>query len=304
MSLISVGSVAYDSVETRHGKRDDMLGGSATYFSLAASLFTKPGLVGVVGDDFRGSDVALLESHMIDLAGLERTAGKTFRWGGVYHSDMNGRTTLFTHLNVFEAFQPKLPQSYRDADFLFLGNIHPSLQWSVLEQVTKPRFVAIDTMNLWIDTTRDELLRVLSRVDAIFVNDEEARQLTGEYTMPRVARAIQAMGPQIVVIKRGEHGAIMFDRDDTFFAPAYPLEEVIDPTGAGDSFAGGFVGYLAHTGDFSSANLRRAAVAGTLVASFCVEGFSVERLRKVDHAMIRDRYRSFVDLTASDALLI
>jgi sugar/nucleoside kinase (ribokinase family) len=185
-----------------------------------------------------------------------------------------------------------------------LGNIHPSLQWSVLEQVTKPRFVAIDTMNLWIDTTRDELLRVLSRVDAIFVNDEEARQLTGEYTMPRVARAIQAMGPQIVVIKRGEHGAIMFDRDDTFFAPAYPLEEVIDPTGAGDSFAGGFVGYLAHTGDFSSANLRRAAVAGTLVASFCVEGFSVERLRKVDHAMIRDRYRSFVDLTASDALLI
>lgn len=302
MSVVVVGSVAYDSVETPFGKHDDLLGGSATFFSISASVFTSPALVAVVGDDFRDEDVELLRQRGVGLEGLTRAAGRTFRWGGRYHANMNARDTLFTELNVFESFQPELPRSYREAPYVFLGNIHPSLQLSVLEQVESPRFVAADTMNLWIDITRDELVQMLGRIDALFLNDEEAQQLTGAYTMPRAARAIMEMGPKVVVIKRGEHGALLFGPDDTFYAPAFPLDDVVDPTGAGDCYAGGFMGYLAATDDISPENLRRAAVVGSLVASFSVQGFSVERLLGVDLGQVRERYQRFVDLTRFDAL--
>ncbi len=303
-SVVAVGSVAYDSVETAWGKREDVLGGSATFFSVAASLFTKTSLVAVVGEDFRAEDVALLEAHQVGLEGLQRAPGRTFRWGGRYHDDMNGRDTLFTALNVFETFAPVLPDAYRATPILFLGNIQPTLQHTVLEQVASPRFVAADTMNLWIDTAKGDLERVLRRVDAVFLNDEEARQLTGKRAMRTAAKAIQALGPELVVIKRGEHGALMFNGDDTFYVPAYPLENVVDPTGAGDTFAGGFVGYLAATGDFTPDNMRRAAVVGSLMASFCVEGFSLERLRKVDLPAVRQRYDDFLGLTAFDAFTL
>ncbi|TNF26699.1 MAG: sugar kinase [Deltaproteobacteria bacterium] len=301
MSLVVVGSVAYDSVETPLGHRDDVLGGSGTFFSLAAAAFTQPSLVAVVGKDFRPEDEALLADKGVDLAGLTREEGKTFRWGGRYHADMNGRDTLFTELNVFEHFAPQLSESQKNADFLFLGNILPKLQASVLEQVESARFVAMDTMNLWISTAKDELISVLSRMDALFINDEEAEQLTGQRTMVLAARDIQAMGPKLVVIKRGEHGALVFNGDDIFYAPAFPLENVVDPTGAGDTFAGGFVGYLAATDDLSPANVRRAAIIGALMASFCVEGYSVERLRHVDSAAIRARYEAFSNLTRFDS---
>lgn len=300
--LVVVGSIAYDSVETPFGKRDDVLGGSATYFSIAASHFTKPGLVGVVGEDFRAEDIALLERHGVDLSGLVTAPGKTFRWGGVYSEDMNSRDTLFTELNVFEQFAPDLPQAYREANVLFLGNIQPTLQGQVLEQVTSPGFVAADTMNLWIDIAKSDLVDVLRRVDAIFVNDEEALQLTGQRTVTRAARDLLDMGPRLIVIKRGEHGAILFGSDDIFYVPAYPLEEVHDPTGAGDTFAGGFLGYLAANPDLSPKNLRRAAVVGSLLASYCVEGFSMERLSAVTAQDIRRRYEAFVHLTRFDAL--
>jgi len=301
MSLVVVGSVAYDSVKTPLGHRDDVLGGSGTFFSLAAAAFTKPHIVAVVGEDFRDEDRALLSDKGIGLDGLTTEAGKTFRWGGSYHDDMNGRDTLFTELNVFEHFAPKLSEANKKAGFLFLGNILPKLQASVLEQVESPRFVAMDTMNLWISTARDELVDVLSRVDALFINDEEAEQLTGKRTMVLAAREIQAMGPELVVIKRGEHGALVFNADDIFYAPAFPLEKVVDPTGAGDTFAGGFVGYLHATADLSPANVRRAAIIGALMASFCVEGYSVERLRHIDADTIRDRYEAFATLTRFDA---
>ena len=301
MSLVVVGSVAYDSVETPLGQRDDVLGGSGIFFSLAAAAFTRPSLVAVVGDDFRPEDEALLADKGIDLSGLTRAPGKTFRWGGRYHSDMNGRDTLFTELNVFERFAPQLSPAQRRAGFLFLGNIQPALQANVLEQVDSPHFVAMDTMNLWIATARDTLIGVLSRVDALFINDEEAHQLTGKRSMVLAAREIQELGPELVVIKRGEHGAMVFNHEDVFYAPAYPLERVVDPTGAGDTFAGGFVGYLAASGDLSAANVRRAAIIGALMASFCVEGYSVERLRYVDAAAIRERYAAFTELTRFDA---
>ena len=302
MSLLVVGSVAYDSVETPFGRRDDVLGGSATFFSIASSLFTPTAVVAVVGEDFRDEDLALFEAHDVDISGLERAAGPTFRWGGRYHADMNGRDTLFTHLNVFESFEPTLGVAQRNASLLFLANIQPQLQLSVLDQVGAPRFVAADTMNLWIDATPDELRHMLSRVDALFVNDEEALQLTGRRTVVEAARLIQELGPELVVIKRGEHGAIMFNDEDVFYVPAHPLEVVVDPTGAGDSFAGGFMGHLAATGDFSHANMRRAAVVGSLMASFCVEGFSVEHLRTVDQAAVLRRYQSFIALTSFEPL--
>ncbi len=298
MDLVVVGSVAYDSVETKWGKRDNALGGAATFFSVAASHFTTPGLVGVVGDDFQEHDVDLLKRCGVNLEGLERAAGKTFRWGGVYHDDMNGRDTLFTELNVFEAFQPKLPAEYRSAQFLFLGNIHPSLQAEVLEQVDTPRFVGLDTMNLWIDIGRPELVRVLERVDALFVNDEEARQLTGKHNLRDAADAIRDMGPSVAVIKRGEYGAVVFSEDDVFVMPAFLLERVVDPTGAGDTFAGGFMGHLAETQDLTPTNLRKAAVVGNVMASFCVEGFSLDTLGTVTRDEITKRYREFVDLTS------
>lgn len=302
MSIVVIGSVAYDSIATPLGGRDDMLGGSGTFFSLAAARFTKPSVVAVIGEDFRAEDVELLESQGVSLAGVERAAGKTFRWGGRYHEDMNGRDTLFTELNVFESFQPRLTAEQAQSAFVFLGNIQPRLQDSVLEQVTAPRFVAADTMNLWIHTAREALVEVLRRVDALFINDEEARELTGKRSVVLAAREIQAMGPSMVVIKRGEHGAIVFNEADVFYTPAYPLERVVDPTGAGDTFAGGFVGYLEATGDLSPANVRRAAVVGSILASFCVEGYGVERLRRVDRDAIRERYEAFAELTRFEGL--
>jgi len=297
MSLVVVGSVAYDSIQTPLGGRDDMLGGSGTFFSLAASAFTRTSLVAVVGEDFAADDLALLEGHGVDLSGLVKAPGKTFRWGGRYHEDMNGRDTLFTDLNVFETFEPVLSASQRDSGFVFLGNIQPRLQDHVLEQVRSPRFVAADTMNLWINIARADLCEVLRRVDALFINDEEARLLTGKRQVVLAAKEIQAMGPSLVVIKRGEHGALVFNDGDVFYVPAYPLEKVVDPTGAGDTFAGAFVGYLEATGDLGPENVRRAAVVGSLMASFCVEGYGVERLRRIDRVAIRERYQAFAELT-------
>ncbi len=302
MSLVVVGSVAYDSIETPLGARTDMLGGSGTFFSIAASAFTKTSLVAVVGEDFAKDDLALLESHGVDLAGLVTAPGRTFRWGGRYHDDMNSRDTLFTELNVFESFEPVLSPAQRESGFVFLGNIQPKLQDHVLEQVRSPRFVAADTMNLWINVARTELCDVLRRVDALFVNDEEARMLTSKRSVVLAAREIQALGPSLVVIKRGEHGAIVFNDDDIFYVPAYPLERVVDPTGAGDSFAGAFVGYLEATGDLSPENVRRAAVVGSLMASFCVEGYGVERLKRIDRIAVRERYQAFAELVRFGAL--
>ncbi|MGM0575099.1 MAG: PfkB family carbohydrate kinase [Myxococcota bacterium] len=305
MSLLVVGSVAYDSVETPFGKRDRALGGSATFFSIAASLFDEPSVVAAVGEDFESSDVKLLEDRGVDCSGLDRVeGGETFRWGGRYHEDMNSRDTVFTHLNVLETFSPILPDEHRRIPTVFLANIQPTLQLEVLEQMRSPGFVAADTMNLWIDTAREDLLTVLRRVDALFLNDEEAQQLTGRYTMIQAAGAIQEMGPELVVIKRGEHGALVLNDDDIFYIPAYPLEAVIDPTGAGDTFAGGFMGYLSATGDFTPPNVRRAAVVGSLMASFCVEGFSVDGVKRVRMDDVRRRYDAFHTLTRFDPLTL
>lgn len=302
MSLVVVGSVAYDSIETPFGRRDDMLGGSGTFFSIAASSFTKTSIVAIIGEDFRDEDYQLLDGHGVDLSGLIRSPGKTFRWGGRYHDDMNGRDTLFTELNVFETFEPNLSPAQRDASFVFLGNILPTLQDRVLEQVKSPSFVAADTMNLWISIAKDDLCNVLRRVDALFVNDEEARQLTGKRSVVLAAKEIQALGPRMVIIKRGEHGAIVFNEEDIFYAPAFPLERVVDPTGAGDTFAGAFVGFLEASGDLSSENVRKAAIVGSLMASFCVEGYGVERLRRIDRAAIRERFKAFSELTRFGSL--
>ena len=302
MELMVVGSVAYDSVETSAGKRDDMLGGSATHFSLASALFTQPGLVAVIGNDFREADVALLREHGVDLTGLTTANGPTFRWGGRYHEDMNGRDTLFTHLNVFESFQPELEAVHREASLVFLANIHPDLQQQVLEQAKSPGFVAMDTMNLWIDIAKPSLERVLQGVDGLFINDGEVRQLTGATSVVRAAAQVQQMGPELVVIKRGEHGAIVFHGDDRFFVPAFPVEAVVDPTGAGDSFAGGFMGYLAKAGDISHLTIRRAAVVGSIVASFCVESFGTERVATLGLEDVRQRYADFEDLVRFEPL--
>lgn len=302
MDLMVVGSVAYDSVETAAGKRDDMLGGSATHFSIAAALFTRPGLVAVIGNDFRDADVAMLREHGVDLSGLTTADGPTFRWGGRYHEDMNGRDTLFTHLNVFESFQPRLEPIHRDASLVFLANIHPTLQQQVLDQANSPGFVAMDTMNLWIDVARDDLEVVLRGVDGLFVNDEEVRQLTGERSISRAAAAVQQLGPELVVVKRGEHGAMIFHGDDRFFAPAFPVQEVVDPTGAGDSFAGAFMGYLAGAEDLSHGAMRRAAVLGSIVASFCVESFGTERVETLTLADVRARYEQFEELVRFEPL--
>ena len=302
MELLVVGSVAYDSVETAAGKRDDMLGGSATHFSLASALFTKPGLVAVIGNDFRDEDVTLLREHGVDLSGLTTANGPTFRWGGRYHEDMNGRDTLFTQLNVFESFEPHLQPEHCEASLVFLANIHPALQQQVLDQVKSPGFVALDTMNLWIDIAKPELTAVLKGVDALFINDEEARQLTGKRSIVHAAAEVQQLGPELVVIKRGEHGAMIFHGDDRFFVPAFPVDNVVDPTGAGDSFAGGFMGYLGQAGDLSHATIRKAAVVGSIVASFCVEDFGTDRVATLSLAEVRRRYSAFEDMIRFDPL--
>lgn len=302
--LLVVGSVAYDDVETEFGARKDLLGGSATYFSVAASLFTQARLVGVVGNDFR--DRQIFADHGIDTRGLVTDAsGDTFRWGGRYHADMNSRTTLYTHLNVFERFRPDIPEGWETSPFLFLGNIDPELQLDVLSKVRPPRFVTMDTMNFWISGgKRAAVLSALARVQGVLVNDEEGALLTGARTALGMGRGIQKLGPNTVVLKRGEHGALLFHGPDIFYVPAYPLETVIDPTGAGDTFAGGFMGYLARTGDLSLDNLRRAMLAGSILASFCVEGFGLDAVRTVHLDAVRRRYTDFESLTRCPSLLL
>ena len=299
MSLVVVGSVAYDGLETPHGKVDRILGGSCTYIALAASFFTRVKIVAVVGDDFASSDAALLSSRGIDLEGLEHVPGKTFFWSGVYSADMNDRTTLTTDLNVFANFDPKLPESYRAEPYLLLGNIQPALQRSVREQMNGLRFIGGDTMNYWIRDYRDELLSAIRQWDFLLINDSEARMLSGEYNLKRAAAKIRQMGPRTLVVKRGEYGAILFTEGCHFMAPGYLLEDVFDPTGAGDCFAGGFMGYLAQRGVNSSSgsvdvdDLRRAVIYGSVMGSFCCEKFGVDRFRTLTRDEVEERYREF-----------
>ena len=297
MSILVVGSVAYDTVETPFGRAERVLGGSASFFAVAAAFFTPVNLVGVVGEDFGEEQLAAFRGRAIDLEGLERMAGKTFHWQGKYSWDLNSRETICTELNVFEFFKPKIPARYRGSEVVFLGNIDPVLQREVLDQVEAPRLVACDTMNFWIDGKREELRKTLAKVHVLLVNDAEARELSGEWNLVKAARAIRAMGPRIVVVKKGEHGVLMFTEEGSFAAPAYPLETVFDPTGAGDTFAGGFLGYLASAGDVSEAALRRAVIMGSTLASFCVEAFSLNRLLALERPEIDERYRQFRSLT-------
>jgi len=301
MSVLVVGSVALDSVETPFGKADEVLGGSATFFSASASHLTPVQLVGVVGDDYPVDRLRALESRGVDLAGLQKEEGASFRWRGRYRHDLNTAETLETHLGVFSNFRPQIPEQFRSAPFVFLANIDPRLQLEVLSQVERPKLVACDTMNFWIESRRPELLELLGRVDLITLNDAEARQLTEKSNLVQAARWIMERGPGHVIIKKGEHGAFMFTRDSIFFAPAYPLESVFDPTGAGDSFAGGFMGYLARTGDLGEENLRRAVVFGSAMGSFAVEKFSIERLLELDSGAIERRVGEFRRLVAFDA---
>ncbi len=303
MSLLVVGSVALDSVETPFGMKEDVLGGSATYFSTSASFFINPvQVVAVVGEDFPQGHLDFLKGRGIDLGGLTREPGRTFRWKGRYTHQLDEAHTLDTQLNVFERFAPTLPDAYRSARAVFLGNIHPALQLSVLDQVKGPELVAMDTMNFWIQGFLPELKRTLARVDLLFVNDGEARQLAGEPNIVKAARAIMAMGPRRLVIKRGEYGALLFDGDHIFACPAFPLSEVLDPTGAGDTFAGGFMGSITRASVVDQAALRRTMVTGSVMASFTVERFSLERLREVTPGEIRARYEAFQRLTHFDAL--
>jgi sugar/nucleoside kinase (ribokinase family) len=298
MSVLVVGSVALDSIETPFGSVADALGGSAIFFSAAASLYTPVQLVGVVGTDFPVAELGFLDARGVDLSGLERESGESFRWTGVYSYDLNSRETRETRLGVFADFAPKIPESFRDAEWIFLGNIDPVLQLQVLEQVRAPRMVACDTMNFWIEGRRAELLRLLEHVDLLMVNDSEARQLSGDYNLLRAARWIQRHGPSLVIVKKGEHGAVLFAHDFIFFAPGYPLEEIFDPTGAGDAFAGGFVGYLARVGASDATHLKRAMIYGSAMGSFAVERFGVQRLISLTAADVHDRVCQFRELTA------
>jgi cytidine kinase len=294
MPLLVVGSVALDSVETPTQRRDDILGGSAVYFSYAASYFTSVRLVGVVGEDFPPQHPALLEKRGIDTSGLHKVAGaKTFRWRGKYLPNMNDRETLEVHLNVFEHFDPKLPESYRKCRYLFLANGVPAVQLKVLAQVEKPSLVVADTMDLWINTQRDALMDLIKRLDGLVLNDSEAKLLTQEENLVRAGRAVQRMGPKFVVIKKGEHGAMFFSHDETFVLPAYPTAQVVDPTGAGDSFAGGMMGYLAHKDRHDAATLKEALAYGVVVASFNVEDFSLERMKQIGRPEIDARLAEY-----------
>lgn len=300
--LLVVGSMAFDSVRTPFGEATEVLGGSATYFATAASFFTGVNLIAVVGEDFPSSHLEFLASRDIDLAGLERRPGETFRWRGEYTYQLNEAHTLETRLNVLETFRPKIPDSYRAPDMLFLGNIDPELQLDVLKQVKRPRLVACDTMNFWIDGKREALWRVLEQVDMLVINDGEARALGQDSNLVKVAQRVMAQGPKHLIIKRGEYGVLMFHGKHIFGAPAFPLEMVKDPTGAGDTFAGGLMGYLAANGSLSDRNLRQAAVMGSVMASFTVEAFSLDRLRTLDASQIESRYRAFKQLTHFDDL--
>ena len=299
MSLVTVGTVAFDAIETPFGKTDKIIGGAATYISLAASYFTKPAkIVAVVGDDFPEEDIQALQKHGVETEGLQVKKGeKSFFWSGKYKNDMNSRDTLATELNVLADFDPIIPESYQDCSFLMLGNLQPSVQKSVLERIRqRPKLVAMDTMNFWMDSALEELKETISMVDILSINDEEARQLSGEYSLVKAAKRIIGMGPKVLVVKKGEHGALLFKEDKVFFAPALPLEEVFDPTGAGDTFAGGFMGYLAKTNDTSFENMKRAIIYGSAMASFCVEKFGTESLLNLNEEQIQDRVQRFVDL--------
>lgn len=297
MDVTVVGSIALDTVETPWGRNDEGLGGAATYFALAACNYAPVHLVAVVGEDFPERHVELFRQKGINLDGLERAPGKTFRWTGRYHEDVNFRDTLDTQLNVFEHFHPKLPEAARQAKYLFLGNIHPSLQMEVLNQ-SKAQFVGLDTMNLWIDIARDDLLAVLKRVDALIVNDSEVLLLTGHKNLVRGAEAIHALGPRIVIIKKGEHGCLAFCAHEVFCAPALPLREVVDPTGAGDSFAGGFMGHIARRDSTDFATLRQAVIHGSVVASYTCERFGPDRLAEIGPETVEERYSVFRSLAA------
>jgi sugar/nucleoside kinase (ribokinase family) len=295
--LLVVGSVALDTVKTPFGEGTEVLGGSATYFSTAASYFTSVDLIAVVGEDFPAEHVKFLESREIDLAGLERRPGKTFRWRGEYSHQLNEARTLDTRLNVFETFRPKIPEQYRTPEVLFLGNIDPELQLDVLHQVKRPALVACDTMNFWINGKQEALWKVLERIDVLLINDGEARALGGDPNLVKVAKKILARGPKHLIVKRGEYGVLLFSEKQVFGAPAYPLEEVRDPTGAGDTFAGGFLGYLAATGNRSAEAIRQGIIFGSVMASFTVEAFSLDRLKILDYKEIEERFRSFKRLT-------
>jgi sugar/nucleoside kinase (ribokinase family) len=298
MTVLVVGSVALDSVETPFGRADNVIGGSGTFFSASASHLSPVQLVGVVGDDYPLDQLEPLKKRGVDMAGLEQAAGESFRWRGRYRHDLNSAETLETRLGVFSHFTPKIPTQFKSAPFVFLGNIDPRLQLDVLKQVNRPKLVACDTMNFWIESRRPDIVELIKHVDLITLNDGEARQLTDCANLVKAARWIMEHGPRMVIIKKGEHGAFLFKDRSIFFAPAYPLEEVFDPTGAGDSFAGGFMGYLARTGDLSDANLRRAVVYGSAMGSFAVEKFSVQRLLEITPADIAARVAEFRQLVA------
>lgn len=297
--LVIVGTVAFDAIETPFGKTDKILGGAATYIGLSSAQFDiDPAIVSVVGGDFLQSDIQMLESKGINTQGLEVVKeGKTFFWSGKYHNDMNSRDTLATELNVLETFTPVVPDSYKDAQVVMLGNLHPMVQISVIEQMHDPKMVVLDTMNFWMDIALDDLKKVISKVDVITINDEEARQLSGAYSLVNASKIIMEMGPKYVVIKKGEHGALIFHEDEMFFAPAMPLAEVFDPTGAGDTFAGGFTGYLAKTGDYSFESMKRAIIYGSCMASFCVEKFGTQRMEHLTKKEIDSRLQKFKSLT-------
>lgn len=297
-----VGTVAFDAIETPFGKTDKILGGAATYIGLSSSHFNiDNAIVSIVGEDFPAEHLNLLSSKGISIEGIEIVkGGKTFFWSGKYHNDLNTRDTLETQLNVLADFKPVVPESYRDAEYVMLGNLHPLVQLSVLEQMKKPKLVVLDTMNFWMDNAWEDLVKVIEKVDVITINDEEARQLTGEHSLVKSARKISKMGPEYVVIKKGEHGALLFNAEQIFFAPALPLEEVFDPTGAGDTFAGGFTGYLAESGDISFQNMKNAVIYGSGMASFCVEKFGTERMENLSEQEINSRMKEFKNLTQFD----
>jgi sugar/nucleoside kinase (ribokinase family) len=297
MSIIVVGTIGYDSIETQFGSVSDVLGGSATYFALAASFFAPVSLVAAVGTDFTADDRRLFSERNVDLRAVKTAEGKTFRWRGRYHEDMNKRDTLETSLNVFADFVPELLPDQRRSDYLFLANIAPQLQERVLAQISSPKIVAADTMNLWIDTEREALMKLLKRIQILTLNDEEVRMLTGEHNLVKAGRAALRMGPKTVLIKRGEYGVLQFSPDSMFAVPAYPLEEVIDPTGAGDTFAGAFMGYVARSGRINESVCRTAVVYGSVLASFVVERFSVDRITSLSWEEVDARYRAFIELT-------
>ena len=307
MSLLVIGTVAFDAIETPFGKTDKIVGGAATFISLAASHFVnKTNIVSVVGGDFPQDAMNMLKAHKVDLEGLEiKPNEKTFFWSGKYHNDMNTRDTLTTQLNVLETFNPKVPENYQDCDFLMLGNLAPSIQKQVINSLhQRPKLIVMDTMNFWMDIAMSELKSTISMVDVLSINDEEARQLSGEYSLVKAAKKIIAMGPNYLVIKKGEHGALLFDKDNVFFAPALPLEEVFDPTGAGDTFAGGFIGYLAETKDVSFENMKRAIIYGSALASFCVEKFGTERMQNLTDEEVEKRVKEFITLVQFDISIV